>query len=111
MARIVLLKSPAVGNLVVYEGPLYMIRTEDGDQATFNWLIGVTVDGVEYQHPHTFRQNNEYGAKCFLQRIIQKGEINLDHWIELEPRPSLEESLWNEYVLELEDRMAHGAIC
>lgn len=111
MARIVSLASANASTIVpvIYGGPLYPARDEDGEYVTFNWFVGVEIDGVCYEHPHSFRNNDKYGAEQFVEKISARGLVDLDLWNELPPAPTSEELAHDAWMEELEDRRHYGA--
>lgn len=50
-----------------------------------------------------------YYAPDQLDKVIERGNVNLDYWVKIEEGLSLEERLEEEYILELEDRAMWGA--
>lgn len=91
----------------VYEGPSYMTNTEDGPQEVFDSFAGVTtVDGKEWRHHLPFHSSRDYRLLQLVDTIGQRGFINTDHWVELEPATSLEDRL--AMAAEAEDEMRHG---
>lgn len=108
MARKISLAARCVSAPTVFGGPAYPVRDEDGEFATWDWFVGITVEGVDYQHPHAFRRNDKWGAEQFAARMVARGEIDLDHWTELPPQPTSEELAETAWLEELEDRRQWG---
>jgi hypothetical protein len=88
------MKLRITGQAGIYQGPAYLIDTEDGPQGVFDSFVGVvTQDGREWHHYLPFRSSRDGTLIDLVARVQAAGVIDTDHWVELEPRTSLEERL------------------
>lgn len=93
------------GSVTVFAGPLYQVSTEDGPSAACDYFVGVTVNGVEFVHPMSFR--GKYEARVRLaNRVKATGNIDPDCWTRMAPSPSLEDKF--ALYAEREDEVRHG---
>jgi hypothetical protein len=91
----------------VYQGPAYMVDTEDGPQGVFDSFAGVTtVGGKEWRHHRPFASPRDQRLLDLVAAVGRRGYIDPDQWVELEPVTPLEER-WA-MAAEAEDEMRHG---
>jgi hypothetical protein len=91
----------------VFEGPAYMEMTEDGPQATWNVQVALGAGGKEYVlRDFSRRPARRIEADALAEKIKARGSVDLSLWVELEPRPSLEERF--AMYAEREDEVRHG---
>jgi hypothetical protein len=99
----------------------YQYRGDDGypTAAVASVVYVTTPAGVSYIL-HNLRQVRDdedgimsyvsrYEAEVMLARVIARGAIDLDHWVELEAEPTLEERFAEAAEVERVDRQAYGA--
>lgn len=92
----------------VVEGPLYEERHWETGEIShrYNCQVGVTVGGVNYVHPHSFRWKSD--AEVFAAKVTARHVVDLSLWAEVDEPESFEEryqpfgSAWME---EEQDRL------
>jgi len=106
-----------IASVCVGEGPTYVEQAEDGPRAVWDcFAAATTADGRDFVHLVPFRHRTDGRLERLVARIDAVRVIDTAHWVELEPRTSLEER-WgmmaqqeNEvrWGIRSEDDMYHG---
>lgn len=76
-----------VGEVLIMETPLYrMGKDEEGhDIINFRYAIVAMVEGIPYTHGVEFSRDDLDRAERLVERVRDRGYIDLDHWVQGTP--------------------------
>ena len=97
-----------IASVCIGEGPTYLEINEDNERREV-WdcfAAATTADGRDFVHLVPFRHRTDERLARLVARIDAARVIDTDHWVELEPRTSLEDR-WD-MMAQQEDEVRHG---